>query len=870
MGDGIDILKDTLKVLNGGSIDPDLVRSLTSNGSLSIELMGEILIKIQELVNSGGGGGVPTNLTLSNFRSGVVVPQIRNNTEATNNNIATELGIRNAIDQAILGTFKIQGNKDTEAEILALTGSEDYEAWICLEDGKLYYWLTNQWLSVKLVDINSFINNTNGIMVVSIMPSPTVNNKDYTYFYIGDTAGDFKTKTFYKCVEVLPSTTPKTYHYEEYVVASDVFIDTDDLASITNPTKQVIYRLRTITYKHNGDDVRNVIFYKALGAVVTNTGVSITLGDEIAYEDIVSEDITEWISFGYIKVGTYSDSDFVQYENDNGIFFDVKTTITEQIQYTLYHNPTEAETGYINISIEEPAIDNVELTENTTRQDIKLIGEADLIKDSEFVNPKPNGIDIVLNTGTSDNPNIINDDPAYQYANNKTSSNNYINTRLETIERKADAKTLTKFVDALPANPDINTEYYVETSTPNVYERYFVDSLGTVKEIGNTEMDVSTLATKVELNLKEDLSNKTTTLNDSSTNTQYPSAKAVVDYVKEHGSEIVETVLWQSPNGINGTSFYSRPTNITLTDNIKDYHLFKFTISRDDSKINSYYLTLKDIQLYAGSSYRFMPSLSYDSELSYLEVDIPVTTDTNIFHINNSNKCNLVNITGYKSIPMLNTYSREIRELIMNTPVGTSSETSGNITLTKGMSNYDYLDIYYQCADFTSINSNKRIRVSDLIEYYNNSSLKFRLETSDLDSNRKYISIYRSSDTVIHYDSYNLKMMKIYGIKAEPVVQGSPAYKQLYYNANGVSSGNITLNDAISKFKYIEILGKRGTYLFSSKANSTAFINSNNLILNTANYSTPNFVYIHYVSDTSVSVSNSSTENALTEVIGWY
>ena len=557
MGDGIDILKDTLKVLNGGSIDPDLVRSLTSNGSLSIELMGEILIKIQELVNSGGGGGVPTNLTLSNFRSGVVVPQIRNNTEATNNNIATELGIRNAIDQAILGTFKIQGNKDTEAEILALTGSEDYEAWICLEDGKLYYWLTNQWLSVKLVDINSFINNTNGIMVVSIMPSPTVNNKDYTYFYIGDTAGDFKTKTFYKCVEVLPSTTPKTYHYEEYVVASDVFIDTDDLASITNPTKQVIYRLRTITYKHNGDDVRNVIFYKALGAVVTNTGVSITLGDEIAYEDIVSEDITEWISFGYIKVGTYSDSDFVQYENDNGIFFDVKTTITEQIQYTLYHNPTEAETGYINISIEEPAIDNVELTENTTRQDIKLIGEADLIKDSEFVNPKPNGIDIVLNTGTSDNPNIINDDPAYQYANNKTSSNNYINTRLETIERKADAKTLTKFVDALPANPDINTEYYVETSTPNVYERYFVDSLGTVKEIGNTEMDVSTLATKVELNLKEDLSNKTTTLDDSSTNTQYPSAKAVVDLVNSSSAVKLykHNIKWG--NGANNYCYFS-------------------------------------------------------------------------------------------------------------------------------------------------------------------------------------------------------------------------------------------------------------------------------------------------------------------------
>ena len=446
-----------------------------------------------------------------------------------------------------------------------------------------------------------------------------------------------------------------------------------------------------------------------------------------------------------------------------------------------------------------------------------------------------------LRTDASNNPTVVNG--AFSLTNEEI-------TLMISSTTATTVKPKVMNFDASNSNPIYQDGAHVNVNAIKIFFWRRTDDAPIVFNTGNITMD--------------------TELDENATDNNIPTSKAVVDYVKEHGSEIVETVLWQSPNGINGTSFYSRPTNITLTDNIKDYHLFKFTISRDDSKINSYYLTLKDIQLYAGSSYRFMPSLSYDSELSYLEVDIPVTTDTNIFHINNSNKCNLVNITGYKSIPMLNTYSREIRELIMNTPVGTSSETSGNITLTKGMSNYDYLDIYYQCADFTSINSNKRIRVSDLIEYYNNSSLKFRLETSDLDSNRKYISIYRSSDTVIHYDSYNLKMMKIYGIKAEPVVQGSPAYKQLYYNANGVSSGNITLNDAISKFKYIEILGRRDSYLFSSKANSTTFINSNNLILNTANYSTPNFVYIHYVSDTSVSVSNSSTENALTEVIGWY
>ena len=70
-------------------------------------------------------------------------------------------------------------------------------------------------------------------------------------------------------------------------------------------------------------------------------------------------------------------------------------------------------------------------------------------------------------------------------------------------------------------------------------------------------MDVSTLATKVELNLKEDLSNKTTTLDDSSTNTQYPSAKAVVDLVNSSSAVKLykHNIKWG--NGANNYCYFS-------------------------------------------------------------------------------------------------------------------------------------------------------------------------------------------------------------------------------------------------------------------------------------------------------------------------
>lgn len=302
-----------------------------------------------------------------------------------------------------------------------------------------------------------------------------------------------------------------------------------------NPTKNTFYMVG------NDTDGYALYYIDKNGTIAKVSNFDIDLSHYI--QDTQLDNITLFIDENTKIVSAIPIINVTELPTENineNIFYKLATTIDEETTYSIHFRlngewkqlgENLGDIDYETMIINKPKIDYTTLTINTTRQDIKLIGEEDLIKDSDFIAPKENGIDIVLNTGTSDNPNIINDDPAYKYANNKTSSNNYINTRLETIERKADAKTLTKFVDALPANPDINTEYYVETATPNVYDRYFVDSIGTVKEIGNTTMDVSTLATKTELNLKEDLSNKTTTLDDNSTNTQYPSAKAVVDLV---------------------------------------------------------------------------------------------------------------------------------------------------------------------------------------------------------------------------------------------------------------------------------------------------------------------------------------------------
>lgn len=103
------------------------------------------------------------NIIVSCFKSDAYVKEIRSKTSASDSAFVTELGIRKAIEEAITGIFKIQGNKLTEAEILELTGTEDYEAWICEANGKLYYWLNGSWHSVMLLNISDYVKKTTKI-----------------------------------------------------------------------------------------------------------------------------------------------------------------------------------------------------------------------------------------------------------------------------------------------------------------------------------------------------------------------------------------------------------------------------------------------------------------------------------------------------------------------------------------------------------------------------------------------------------------------------------------------------------------------------------------------------------------------------------
>lgn len=103
------------------------------------------------------------NIIVACFKSDAYVKEIRSKTSASDSAFVTELGIRKAIEEAIAGVFKIQGNKLTEAEILELTGTEDYEAWICEANGKLYYWLNGSWHSVMLLNISDYVKKTTKI-----------------------------------------------------------------------------------------------------------------------------------------------------------------------------------------------------------------------------------------------------------------------------------------------------------------------------------------------------------------------------------------------------------------------------------------------------------------------------------------------------------------------------------------------------------------------------------------------------------------------------------------------------------------------------------------------------------------------------------
>ncbi len=203
----------------------------------------------------------------------------------------------------------------------------------------------------------------------------------------------------------------------------DVFTDTDDLTTITNPSNQTIYRLNYKIYKINGARAENVIFYKSLGStVVSNTGVSVNGQPEVAYEDIVISDIIDWISAGYIEVGTYSNGTFAKYENSTGsILFNIKTAFTEEDAYDLYFNPTgtagvdnfikisssdESAASYNDLT-NKPKINGEVIVGNKSSVDYKIsreLSEAQYTALSE--EEKNNGTSYYVDDGSSGSSNV--------------------------------------------------------------------------------------------------------------------------------------------------------------------------------------------------------------------------------------------------------------------------------------------------------------------------------------------------------------------------------------------------------------------------------------------------------------------------------
>ena len=142
--------------------------------------------------------------------------------------------------------------------------------------------------------------------------------------------------------------------------------------------------------------------------------------------------------------------------------------------------------------LNKPQIDEHELLGlNNTHESLELISEKDFVS---APTAKTDGMEFILPEGTPDNPieiTEINDSDETKYANNYTSSNYHINTNFDELYRLVKGKMQIVFVPTLPDPPAINTMYFVDTEIPNVYHCWLVDSVGTLKDGGTTNIDMT-------------------------------------------------------------------------------------------------------------------------------------------------------------------------------------------------------------------------------------------------------------------------------------------------------------------------------------------------------------------------------------------
>lgn len=214
--------------------------------------------------------------------------------------------------------------------------------------------------------------------------------------------------------------------------------------------------------------------------------------------------------------------------------------------------------------LNKPQIDEHELRGlNNTHESLELISEKDFVT---APTSKTDGMEFILPEGTPDNPieiTEINDGDEVKYANNYTSSNNHINTNFDELYRLVKGKMQILFETELPDPPAINTMYFVDTEVPNVYHCWLVDSVGTVKDGGTTNIDLSDYVMKtVKVGSNALNANVTTAMLNSDLKDYTTEIKNKTVNVDNNTLTNVQTSNFK--NGVIKTSMPSAPTDTEL------------------------------------------------------------------------------------------------------------------------------------------------------------------------------------------------------------------------------------------------------------------------------------------------------------------
>lgn len=213
------------------------------------------------------------------------------------------------------------------------------------------------------------------------------------------------------------------------------------------------------------------------------------VSETVTYTD--EEEVEHTFTMG--KLFRYESGEWVSYTTVSGLTEEDYDHLTES-------QKSDGSTYVLNgsghvVRTSTATINDVDVVGDLTGTDLKLVNEDDFVTTPTG---KTDGIEIVTPVGTPTSPIVlseIDDSAAMKYSSVHTSSNDYINHKLDAINESLVGKLSIQFVAALPASPTRNTQYYVETADEGVWDIYVVDNSGTVRSMGSTELDTDGFVT---------------------------------------------------------------------------------------------------------------------------------------------------------------------------------------------------------------------------------------------------------------------------------------------------------------------------------------------------------------------------------------